>query len=47
MARKILTKKTIEKIDAEVATELDAAEKFADEGPPPEPSTFDDLLYAN
>jgi len=47
MARKILTKKTIEKIDAEVAAELEAAEKFADESPPPEPSIFDDLLYAN
>jgi pyruvate dehydrogenase E1 component alpha subunit len=47
MARKILTKKTIEKIDAEVAAELEAAEKFADESPAPEPSIFDDLLYAN
>jgi pyruvate dehydrogenase E1 component alpha subunit len=47
MARKILTKKTIEKIDAEVAAELEAAENFADESSPPEPSIFDDLLYAN
>jgi pyruvate dehydrogenase E1 component alpha subunit len=46
-ARKILTKKTIDKIDTEIAAELEAAEKFADESPLPESVNFDDMLYAN
>jgi pyruvate dehydrogenase E1 component alpha subunit len=47
MARKVITKKDIERIDGEVAAEIEAAEKFADESPLPEPALFDDLLYAN
>ncbi len=45
MARRVLTKKEVERIDNEVALEIDAAEAFADEGPIPDPNTFDQLLY--
>jgi TPP-dependent pyruvate/acetoin dehydrogenase alpha subunit len=47
LAQKILTKKSIENIDMEVAAELKTAEAFADESPIPDPNTFDQMLYAS
>ena len=47
MARRVLTKKEIERIDEEVAAEIEAAERFADESPIPDPNVFDQYLYAN
>jgi pyruvate dehydrogenase E1 component alpha subunit len=47
MARKILTEKDVERINNEAIAETDAAVKFADESPIPDPSILDELLYAN
>jgi pyruvate dehydrogenase E1 component alpha subunit len=47
LARKFLTKKEIQRIDEEVALEIEAAEKFADESPLPDPQTFARQLYAS
>ncbi len=42
----VLTQKEMERIDQEIAVEIDAAEAFADAGSPPDPSVLDDYLYA-
>ena len=47
MARKILTEKDVERINNKAIAETDAAVKFADESPIPDPSILDELLYAN
>lgn len=45
--KKILTKKEIEAINDDVKKEMDDAEKFALEGGYPDPSRFNDVLYAS
>lgn len=45
--KRILTKTAIDRIDAETAAEIEAAEKFEAEGQVPDPSILDDLVYAN
>ena len=43
----ILKQADIERIDAEIATEMEEAERFAIESPFPDPSILDEVLYAN
>lgn len=43
----ILTQEDVQRIDREVAAETEAAEEFANQSPLPEPSVFDQLLYAD
>jgi pyruvate dehydrogenase E1 component alpha subunit len=47
MEEGILDQQLIEEIDAEVAEELEAAEKFVDESPDADPSIVDEILYAS
>jgi pyruvate dehydrogenase E1 component alpha subunit len=47
MARRALTKKEIQRIEDEIEAEVEAAEVFADDSPLPEPTRFDEMLYAN
>ncbi len=42
----ILTQEDVDRIDRETAAEVEAAEKFAIDSPLPDPSAFDQMLYA-
>ena len=45
LAEGVLTAEDVERIDGEVAAELEEAERFVDESPKPDPAIFDRLLY--
>ena len=45
LAGGVLTPEDVERIDREVAAELEEAERFADGSPQPDPAIFDQLLY--
>ncbi len=42
----MLTQEDVERIDSAAEAEIEAAEKFSNDSPLPDPSTFDRLLYA-